>query len=456
MSIVTILTIFSIFHAAGVIFCRRHGKGRLFDSVILLRWDGQLIWATCSLRFSLHQAFRRRPHVKQADGLRDPADANGAAATNGQTTEKAAARGSAVGDLIGSFTLSYFVGGALLVALFYYGGPWNILANTRFLDTLINGGIIRYHDMNIGYVKQVPHPKYYLQSQDPIDWKYVYAAAVIYLVFWVLMSFQFHGIARFCGLRGTLGEHSRAFIYGDCYNRFFPFWMGNVATTSALEGQGASRKGANMVLYIQDLFVLWATIVFAFIGLFIFGWKSLFLQLMWPFVILGVTWYLAKSIPHLAEAKDKNCWAAAWDVVKGLAHKPVLLLRLSTLALLCVLCDDFCPYFVSRAFTSDHVIMNVDFFTIQNGVVAGYICRLILYTPGGIGTYEWGFACALAMSGVGFPECATIALLDSLVRNVTYTIGFVVLKLFYKVETDYGSVLEIFTRGVKPQVAASV
>jgi uncharacterized membrane protein YbhN (UPF0104 family) len=357
---------------------------------------------------------------------------------------------------VGSFGLSYLVGGGLLVALFWFGGPWNILANTRALDLLINGGVIRYHDMHIGWVDKVPEPKFYLMSQDPVDWRYVYAAAAVYLLFWVIMAVKFHGIARFCGLKGSLGSHSRAYLYGDCFNRFFPFWMGNVATTVALEGQGESRKGASMVLYIQDVFVLWATVVFAFVGLFVFGWKSLFLQLMWPLIIFAVTWYLARSIPRLGEAKGKNSWMAAWDVMKSLAHKPVLLVRLCVLALLCVLCDDFCPYFVSRAFTSDHVIMNVDFLTIQNGVVAGYICRLILYTPGGIGTYEWGFASALYMSGVGFPEAATIALLDSLVRNVTYSLGFIVLKLFYKVETDYGTVLQIFTRSRTPDLAASV
>lgn len=361
---------------------------------------------------------------------------------------------NAVGDLVGSFTLSYAVAIGLLSALFYYGGAWNVLANSRALDLLISGGIIRYHDLNIGWIDKVPHPKYYLMSQDPIDWRYIYAAAGVYLFFWVLMSIKFHGIARFCGLKGTFGSHSRAYIYGDCYNRFFPFWMGNVATTAALEGQGESRKGASMVLYIQDVFVLWATIVFGILGLFIFGWKSLFLQLMWPFIILAVTWYLARSLPRLGEAKEKNSWMAAWDVVKSLAHRPVLLVQLSVMALLCVFCDDLCPYFVSRAFTSEHVIMNVDFLTVQNGVVAGYICRLILYTPAGLGTYEWGFASALYMSGVGFPEAATIALLDSLVRNVTYAIGFVVLSLFYKVETNYGTVLDMFAHGRHPEGAS--
>src|SRR5437868_5627264 len=98
----------------------------------------------------------------QSDGLRisptTPVGETGEEHKNGQDSVTQAKTSNKVGDLVGSFTLSYLVAGGLLVALFYYGGAWNILANTRLLDVLINGGIIRYHDMNIGYVNMVPAP----------------------------------------------------------------------------------------------------------------------------------------------------------------------------------------------------------------------------------------------------------------------------------------------------------
>ncbi|WP_438018492.1 lysylphosphatidylglycerol synthase domain-containing protein [Sorangium sp. So ce315] len=360
-----------------------------------------------------------------------------------------------VGDLIGSFALSYLAGGGLLLALFLAANPWRFLANSRLLDVLISGGVIRYHDRHMGYIDKVPHPKYYLMSQDPVDFRYVYAAGAACLLFWVVMAFKFHGIARFCGLKGSLGQHARAYIYGDCLNRYFPFWMGNVATAAALEGQGEPRRGASVSLYIQDLFVMGATIAFGLVGVLVFGWKTMFLQLMWAFVILAVTWYLARSVQRAQLAVGRNPWVAAWGAVKSMVQEPLLLCRLGALALLGVLCDHLCPYFISRAFSSEHVLLNIDFLTIQKAVIAGYVCRMILYTPGGIGAYEWGLAAALYMCGVGFPEAATVALLDCLIRNVTTTIGFVVLKLFYTVETDIGSVLRIFTRAGGPGPAGT-
>jgi hypothetical protein len=70
------------------------------------------------------------------------------------------------------------------------------------------------------------------------------------------------------------------------------------------------------------------------------------------------------------------------------------------------------------------VILNVPFPVIQMGVVAGYIARQIQLTPGGIGQWEWGFAGALYMGGVGLPEAATIALLESLMRHGTGVLVF--------------------------------
>ena len=57
---------------------------------------------------------------------------------------------SRFGEVVSSFALSYIVGALLLVALIYHADVWNVLANTRLLDPLIEGGVIRYHDGHIG------------------------------------------------------------------------------------------------------------------------------------------------------------------------------------------------------------------------------------------------------------------------------------------------------------------
>jgi uncharacterized membrane protein YbhN (UPF0104 family) len=112
-----------------------------------------------------------------------------------------------------------------------------------------------------------------------------------------------------------------------------------------------------------------------------------------------------------------------------LFENPKVLTGLAILSLLAFLIDDFTPYLVSQAFTTDFVILNVPFPVIQMGVVAGYIARQVPMTPGGIGQWEWGFAAALYMGGVGLPEAATIAILESVIRHGTGVLlfGFVVL-----------------------------
>ncbi|MHC4732346.1 MAG: hypothetical protein ACYS6Z_17395, partial [Planctomycetota bacterium] len=70
--------------------------------------------------------------------------------------------GRRLGEVISSFALSYGVCIFLIGSLIYFGGIWNILANTRLLDPLIEGGVIRYHDGNLGAVDGIDSQKTYL------------------------------------------------------------------------------------------------------------------------------------------------------------------------------------------------------------------------------------------------------------------------------------------------------
>ncbi|MCK5650439.1 MAG: hypothetical protein KAJ42_03635, partial [Gemmatimonadetes bacterium] len=106
---------------------------------------------------------------------------------------------------------------------------------------------------------------------------------------------------------------------------------------------------------------------------------------------------------------------------------------------------------ISQAFTTDFVILNVPFPVIQMGVVAGYIARQVPITPGGIGQWEWGFAAAVYMSGVGLPEAATIALLESLLRHGTGVVVFAAAALWKGSRT---SMRDVFPRVLWPVDAA--
>jgi uncharacterized membrane protein YbhN (UPF0104 family) len=96
--------------------------------------------------------------------------------------------------------------------------------------------------------------------------------------------------------------------------------------------------------------------------------------------------------------------------------------------------EDIAAYLIAMAFTSTYVILKVDFSVLLMAVVASYIARLIPLTPGGIGQFEWGFATALYIGGVGLPECVAIAVLDNALRYVS---GTLLLAWVYILRIDY-------------------
>jgi hypothetical protein len=333
-------------------------------------------------------------------------------------------------DLFGSFVISYLLLIVLLGALVYFAGIWNVLANTRLLDLLISSGIIGYHDVHLGIVTGIPNHELFLYSQDPVDWRLVGVVAALYFLFWGIKALQFHGIARFFGMKGTQSEHSGAFLYGAGLNILCPYKAGNAATVTSCEAQGEDPRRAGTAVYTLELFVLFEIAVFALLGLALNGWSTWLGELFWAVVICAVAYVIMRPaqiggvmVPGQATRADRRA------IVRRLFESPKVLTGLAILSLLAFLIDDFTPYLISQAFTTDFVILNVPFSVIQMGVVAGYIARQVHITPGGIGQWEWGFAAALYMGGVGLPEAATIAILESVMRHGTGVLlfGFVML-----------------------------
>ncbi len=340
-------------------------------------------------------------------------------------------------ELVGTYLLSYLLCVLLLAALVWTAGVWNILANTRLLDLLISSGIVRYHDVNQGFVAGLPDQKLFLLSQDPVDWRLAAVVVALYFLFWGVRALKFHGIARHLGMTGGLAEHAKAFFYGTGLNILYPFRLGNIGTALACEAQGESRARANTANYTQDLFVLFEIAVFASLGLVLNGWATWLGQIFWALVILGAAYLLLRPAQEGGVfLPGQATWSQTREIVRGLLEQPLILTKLALLSLLAFLIDDFTPYLISQAFTTDWVILNVPFSVIQMGVVAGYISRQVAVTPGGIGQWEWGFAMALYMGGVGMPEAATIALLESAVRHGTGLAVFGIVVVWKGVDTS--------------------
>lgn len=360
--------------------------------------------------------------------------------------------GSARGALFTPLLLSWTTGIAMLVALVYFGGVWNILANTRLLDPLIRGGIIALTDADAGFIYGVPDQQHYLAAQDAIDWELVVFSAGMFMLLWFIKAYQFHAVARMSGIAGSFGHHARAHLYGRGVGRLVPFGAGTAATASALESHGVPPKETARVNFVAEIFVAFEIVVFALVGLYLSGVTTWIGELFWPLVILAIAWFLVR--PAKGEPGGlRDTRGAVRQAIRALAHEPRMLVWLCFLSIVAFLLADEGAYLIAQAFSSQNVILNIEGGVILMAVVGAQLARLVRFTPGGIGQYEWGFASVLYVGGVGFPEAATVALLVGALRYLTGGIVFLVLMLTRGVDTNLRTVIDGFTGRAREEAA---
>lgn len=336
---------------------------------------------------------------------------------------------------VGSYVFSYVLAALLLGSLLWASGVWNFLGNTRLLDLLIRAGVVEYHDAQTGFIQGVPDLKYFLKSQDPVKWGLIELAGLIFLFFWLLKAAQFHAIARFCGIAGTFTQHARAYLEGIGVNRLLPYNAGNLRMAGAFHAQGASAPRVSQAIFLSETFIVFEIVVFAVLGLFTVGWSMWIGQLFWPLLILALCYFLVRSGQ---KGGDHGLVPGGWNEIResfrALGHRPIELARISVLSIVAFGLEDIAAYLIAMGFSSDHVVIHVDFSILLMAIVGSYIARLIPITPGGIGQFEWGFAAALYVGGLGFPECVAIAVLDNVIRYVT---GTLLLGWVYILRVDY-------------------
>jgi hypothetical protein len=332
------------------------------------------------------------------------------------------------------------LGIGLWVFLVWYAGVWNILANTRVLSLLIDGGVIAYTDAQMGWIHGLPSHEYYLATKDPVKWPVVWIVVGLFGLFWLVKAWQFHGLARYHGIPGTLGEHSRIYLFGLGYKKLFPFHIGETALVAALQKRGATLEQGYSLTFLATRFVWLEIAVFSLYGLYAMGWANWFLQALLGLVIVGTAWWWLR---RESTAPHTSGWAALRGHWAGLSQRPGQLVSLSLLSLFAFGLEDIAAYLLAMGFTSEHVILNVDFSLLLMGVVGSYIARLICVTPGGLGQFEWGFAMALYLGGLGFPEAATIAILDNFFRYSTFAVIWIATTLWHGTPATLNRILAL-------------
>src|SRR5262249_478648 len=143
-------------------------------------------------------------------------------------------------------------------------------------------------------------------------------------------------------------------------------------------------------------FTVFEIVAYALYGPYGLGWSVWLAQIFWSLVILGVCYLLVRpSKLHPEPTLTPGSWHEVSQSVRALARKPLTLTTPAVLSLVACGLEDVGAYIIAQAFTSTHVILNVNFSVLLMAIVASYIARLIPVTPGGIGQFEWGFAAGL-------------------------------------------------------------
>ena len=355
-------------------------------------------------------------------------------------------------DRVGSYLFSYLLGAILLGSLIYFSGVWNFLANTRLLRVLIDAGVVEYHDAQHGWIKGVPDLKYFLKANDPIKWGLIDLAGFIFIIFWLIKTLQFQIMLRFTGVKTTFTQAARAYLYGLGINRLVPFNAGHEPIIDTLKvHQNASEQQALTALFLAEVFVVIEIVVYGIYGIYAMGWSIWLSQIFWALVILLAAYLMVRPSKDYPRASVMTGGRReAFHLLRSLAHRPSTFAGLTLLSLVAFGLEDIGAYLIAMGFTSTHVVLNVNFSTLLMAIVASYIARLIPITPGGIGQFEWGFAAGLYLGGLGFPECAVIAILDNVVR---YVAGTFVYFWIYFLRVDYS--FELFSQSFKPSKAES-
>src|SRR5262245_3557119 len=220
-------------------------------------------------------------------------------------------------------TLSYLLAGVIFFTLVYLGEPWAIAADTRFLDFMIRSGMVAFTDIHKGFIEGIPDFRYYIWSQEPIAWHLVLVVVLMYFAHWGLRALQFHFIGRSFGLKGSLGQHARAYFYGLGLNHVLPFNAGYAGMAAALDGEGESPRAAGAAIQVQSAFMLFEIVVFSLIGLVLTGWRLWLIEITWPLLILLLVYLLVRpgktvggGVAGVGTLSDK------WAVLRALAEEP--------------------------------------------------------------------------------------------------------------------------------------
>jgi uncharacterized membrane protein YbhN (UPF0104 family) len=316
--------------------------------------------------------------------------------------------------IVAALALPWVICLTLLAFLAAAGGLWNLVANTRLLNLMIEGGVVRFHDKQIGPIDGVPELKYFVASQDPIVWPLLLLALLLMVVFWSLKGLQMRYLVQKGGGDERAIDTFRLYFLSQARDRWLPMRAADQVIACELAASGASETTQATVIDNVRLMAVTELAFFSLVSLAFLGWTGWLEQAFWGIFIFAIAYWLTRPNSEWSMAIDYL--GAVKRSFRVMTDKPLAFLGIFALSAAAFFSEHVAVYVLSQAFTSTHVIINIEFPVFLMAIVAGNIARLIPVTPGGLGQFEWAFAMAIYLSGTGMPEAVTMAVLFALLR----------------------------------------
>ena len=340
--------------------------------------------------------------------------------------------------LLAALALPWVACITLLSFLAMAGGLWNLVANTRVLNLMIEGGVVRFHDKQIGPIDGVPELKYFIASQDPIAWPLVGLALLCMAIFWTLKGLQLgHLIGKAGGDTSAL-DTFRLYFNSQARDRWLPMRAGDQVIASELAASGASEQVQSASVDNVRLMAVAELAFFSIVSLAFLGWTDWLEQAFWGLFVFLVAYWATRSASGWGMAIDYS--GAVQRAFRPMTDKPLVFLGIFALSAVAFFAEHVGIYLLSQAFTSTNVIINIAFPVFLMALVAGNIARLIPFTPGGLGQFEWGFAMAIYFSGTGMPEAVTIAIMFAVLRYLGGALFGLLIGARHEVKTSFSSI----------------
>jgi len=311
----------------------------------------------------------------------------------------------------------------------FQSGTLELFANFRILDELADLSIVKVADVGEGWFKV--DLDLIGVSNRKFGWAPFSLAILFVVVALLLRGLRQRFLAGHFGIPSSVNGQVSTHFFGRGLNLFFPFGPGDLATAQTLVQNEASEEAALNVVYYNRVFEVIGITAVLLVGFIYLGWEGAVEAFIWSALLFAAVVTLTRPLgPTTHRTGSYNIPARVWDAfngralvhaIRGMRHKPQLLVGLTLLSAFTLGIEILGYWFIKQAFSSpmDDYILMKDITLVHFAIVISVanIGRIIPYTFASFGIYEIVSVFMFKVFGEGYLSATTVTILDSLLIN---------------------------------------